>query len=112
MGRAALYRTQKEFDKALADYSAIIKLDPQSALAFNNRGYTRMDKGEVDKAIADYTEAIRLDPKYVLAYQNRARAYEKKGDTDKAKADRAKAKELSAPTPTSPPAAKAKAKPA
>jgi Tfp pilus assembly protein PilF len=103
LGRAVLHRTLKEFDKAIADYDSVIKLDPQSVVGFNNRGYTYMDKGEVDKAIADYTEAIRLDPKYLLAYQNRARAYDKKGDADKAKADRAKAKELTSPTPAATP---------
>ena len=40
-----------------------IRLKPDYAEAFNNRGIARYNKGDFDGAIKDYEEAIRLDPK-------------------------------------------------
>ena len=51
-------------DRAIADYTEAIRLDPKYANAYNNRGVSlQADKGDYDRAIADYNEAIRLDPK-------------------------------------------------
>jgi tetratricopeptide (TPR) repeat protein len=46
----------------MADYSQAIRLDPNYALAYFNRGYTYYYKGDYDRAIADYNQVIRLDP--------------------------------------------------
>ena len=47
---------------ALQDYTEAIRLEPDNADAFLNRGIARADKGDVDGALQDYTEAIRLKP--------------------------------------------------
>ena len=52
----------KEYDKAIADYTEAIRLEPAQPAAYFNRGNARLEKKEYDKAIADYTEAIRLEP--------------------------------------------------
>src|SRR5262245_25869065 len=70
-----------------SDFDEPIRLDPKSALAYNNRGSAYAVKGDFDRAIADYSEAIRLDPKYSLAYNNRGYAYRVKGYYDRAMAD-------------------------
>jgi len=57
-----------EYDKAIADYTEVIQLNPKNLNAYLIRGDTWLEKGEYDKAIADYTEVIRLDPKNVGAY--------------------------------------------
>jgi Tfp pilus assembly protein PilF len=46
-------------DRAIADYNEAIRRDPNSALAFDNRGTAYLKKGDNDRAIADYNEAIR-----------------------------------------------------
>jgi tetratricopeptide (TPR) repeat protein len=74
-------------DRAIADYTQTIQLDPKFVEAYVNRGYAYSEKGEYDRAVADYTQAIQLDPKFVDAYVNRARAYRLKGDIDRAIAD-------------------------
>ena len=51
-------------DKAIADYTEAIRLNPKDAAAHCDRGRAYADKGDLDKANADYTEAIRLDPDY------------------------------------------------
>ena len=57
------------------EYNETIHLDPQLALAYNNRGNAYMDLGRYQKAVEDYNEAIRLDPQLSSAYNNRGDAY-------------------------------------
>ena len=63
--RGLAWDKKGEYDKAIADYTEAIQLDPKLAPAFNNRGLAWDEKGEHDKAIADYNEANRLDPRLV-----------------------------------------------
>ena len=79
----------------MAEFTEAIRLKPDFAEAYNNRGLIYGNMGEHDKAIADYTEAIRLKPEYADAYYNRGIAYEKKGDKAKAADDFNRAKDLS-----------------
>ena len=60
-----------DFDKAIADYTQAIRLDPKDAEAHFGRGCSYSKKGDHDKAIADFTDAIRLNPKHADAYHNR-----------------------------------------
>ena len=68
-------RSKGDYDKAIADFTEAIRLNPKIAKAYNNRGLAYENKGDYDKAIADCTEAIRLDPKFAEAYHNRGAAY-------------------------------------
>jgi tetratricopeptide (TPR) repeat protein len=63
---------QDEPRKAIADFDRVLQLDPQSPLAYNNRGYNRQQLGEYRQALSDYERAIELAPDYALAYQNKA----------------------------------------
>jgi tetratricopeptide (TPR) repeat protein len=62
-------------------------MEPTLSLAFNNRGFARLAKGEHDRAIADFGEAIRLDPRDVLPLKHRGEAYWITGDLDRALRD-------------------------
>ena len=73
-----------EYEKAIAELTEAIKLDPKLALAYNNRGEAYRRKGEFDKALEDFNEAIRLNPKYDEAYTNRANVYINNGDFERA----------------------------
>ena len=53
-----------------------------AAVALNNRGVARQDKGDLDGAIQDYNEAIRLKPDYAIAFLSRGTARRVKGDLD------------------------------
>src|SRR5262249_17774313 len=77
----------RDYDRAIADYSEAIRLVPTNAPAFFGRGSAYVNKGDNDRAIADYNEAIRLDPKFAFAFNNRGFAYFRKGDPDRAIAD-------------------------
>jgi tetratricopeptide (TPR) repeat protein len=76
-----------DLDRAIAEYAAAIRLDPNVADFYLSRGNCYVDMGEHDKAIADHTKAIGLDPKNAHAYFNRALSYIAAGEPDKASAD-------------------------
>lgn len=70
-----------DYDKAIADFSALIRLDPKNAAVYGDRGLAYRKKGDLDRAIADYTDAIRIDPKYARAFNDRGTAYFDKATT-------------------------------
>jgi tetratricopeptide (TPR) repeat protein len=53
---------KKTNDKAITEYTKTIRLDPNNAAAYYNRGIAYSRKEDYDQAIADFAEAIRLDP--------------------------------------------------
>src|SRR5262245_65847149 len=57
-----------DHDKAIADFTEAIRLDPKNATACYSRALSYDLKGDHDKAIADFTEAIRPEPKIAAAY--------------------------------------------
>ena len=79
---------------AKENYDEAIRLNPQNAKAYNNRGVSCHELGDYHWAIRDYDEAIRLDPEYAEAYSNRGLTYQSLGQVEDAERDFAKAKEL------------------
>lgn len=72
-------------------YNQAIKLQPDYAYAYINRGVERKKQGDLAGAIADYTEAIRLQPDDADAHNNRGVALDDQGDLAGALADYAEA---------------------
>jgi len=85
--RGVAYKGKGDDDRAIADYTEAIRLDPKYAKAHFKRGNVYAEKAVYDTAIANYTEAIKLDPKYASAYYNRGFVYHDKGSMDAALAD-------------------------
>ena len=85
--RGQMQEWKGDFNKAIADYTEAIRLDPKSAEAYVGRGYGNLRKGDVDKAVDDLTEAIRVDPKRGEAYVVRASIYHMTQCYEKAVAD-------------------------
>lgn len=73
--RGVALLAQKEYDKAILDFSESLRREPKNAGAFNNRGQCHYLKGDYASAIQDFSTALRLDPKHFLAKNNRALAY-------------------------------------
>ncbi len=76
-----------DLDEKLRFYSNAIRLKPDYAEVFNNRGNARDDKGDLNGAMADYNEAIRLKPDLAEAFNNRGLARHRKSHLDSAIAD-------------------------
>lgn len=74
-------------DRAIADFTVAIGLDPQDAVAYRDRGIAYARKREYERAVADFTVAIGLDPQDAVAYCNRGNAYDDIRDYDRAIAD-------------------------
>ena len=76
-----------DFLKSLQSSSAILQIDPASALAFYRRGYCLQMLGEYQKAIDDFNQAIELEPNYAMAYLGRGDALFSKEQYDQAIVD-------------------------
>jgi len=73
--------------KAIADYTEMIRIDPNDAEAYLARGNAFAELGDHRGAIADYSEAIRVDPKSADPFARRGIQLVVGGDTDRAIAD-------------------------
>jgi lipoprotein NlpI len=71
----------------LQDYDEAIRLKPDYADPFNNRGIARRAKGDLEGALQDFNEAIRLKPDYANAYYNRTIIFQGKANYGAAIAD-------------------------
>ena len=60
--RGDSYQFKGELGTALDNYNAALKLNPNFALARNNRAVLYNKMGERARALADYDAALRLDP--------------------------------------------------
>ena len=74
-----------EYDRAIADFTSLIKMNPYSCEAYYNRGEAYAEKGEYDKAIADFTRDIDLGDIY--CHFARGLAYAKMGRKSEAIVD-------------------------
>ena len=74
-------------ETAIDAYDRAIRLKPDYAEAYNNRGFVKDDLDQYEEAIADYDEAIRLKSEYAEAYNNRGVAKSNLGRHEEAIAD-------------------------
>jgi len=97
--RAIVRSSRSESERVIMDdYNRAIKIAPDNAEAYHERGevYLKYDREEL--ALADYTRAIAIDPNYADALINRGSIYVRKGDffnafQDYDKGDRRQSKE-------------------
>ena len=74
-------------EDGISAYNKTLRLKPDDAGAYNNRGVAKGNMGRHDDAITDYDEAIRLKPDHAEAYNNRGVAKSGLGRYDDAIAD-------------------------
>ena len=61
--RGTAYASKKEYDRAIADYTKALEIDPKHISAYNDRGLAYTSKGDYERAIADVTRAVELGAK-------------------------------------------------
>jgi tetratricopeptide (TPR) repeat protein len=84
-GRARLQ--SNELDRAIADLTHAIQLDPKNADPYHDRGWAYALKKEYANAIADYSQVIQIDPASAHAYYHRACALGMLNESKRAVAD-------------------------
>lgn len=80
-------RESGEYDRAVADFDAAVRLNPDSAGLYLERGLAYEAKSEYLPAITDFSEAIKRNPALVQAHFGRAMAYESAGQRELSIAD-------------------------
>lgn len=85
--RGSTYRDQGDFDRAVKDFSMVIKFAPKDAWGYVARGSCREARGELEGALKDYAVAIKLAPKSPVPYIYRAVVWGERNDFDKARDD-------------------------
>jgi tetratricopeptide (TPR) repeat protein len=84
----------EEYEKAIADFTQLIKLDPKTAFRYRDRARVYHVKKEHEKALVDYTEAIKLASQTAGFYEERGIVYAEVNEYEKALADLTRAIEL------------------
>ena len=83
-----VYKHQKgDYKGAVADYNQALRINPNYALAYSNRGVARSELGDNQGAVADYNQALGINPNDALAYYNRGNTRLGLGDNQSAVAD-------------------------
>lgn len=75
MGRASAYGALGRHQLEIADYEAVVSIEPRSASAFNGRGVAHKRLGQYERALEDFDTAIRLDPHQDIYLLNRGGVY-------------------------------------
>ncbi|GAC1380237.1 MAG: hypothetical protein NVS4B7_11260 [Ktedonobacteraceae bacterium] len=73
----ATFRKLKRYDDALIADQLAIRLDPQCAIAYNNKGNTLYCLERYRDALAAYERALYLEPSLAYAYQNKGMTFYK-----------------------------------
>jgi tetratricopeptide (TPR) repeat protein len=89
--RGVAYDIQGHPDRAIADFDAAIRINPDYGEAHINRGLAWAKKREYSRAFEDFTTATRDDSSAFLAFNNRANIYGERGDYNHAIEDYSRA---------------------
>jgi tetratricopeptide (TPR) repeat protein len=87
MNRGIVYYDTERYDLAIADFNAVLDLDPNYAPAFNRRAMAYRYKPDPDRSLPDFDRAIALEAGNASYALNRGNAYLDLGQYDRAIAD-------------------------
>jgi serine/threonine protein kinase/tetratricopeptide (TPR) repeat protein/WD40 repeat protein len=85
--RAGVYRTQREYHKALQDVKVALDFNPQDAATYNLRSQVQICLGDLEAALDDCNRSIALNAKYASPFHNRGLIHRLQGRLDAALAD-------------------------
>lgn len=75
---------KRDYDGAIAAFSASHEIAPQNINVINQRGIAYSSKGEDERALADYDLCLQLRPTYGSAYNNRGLIFMRRGELQRA----------------------------
>ncbi len=94
LDQGTTYLGQGHYDQAIAEFDAMIKIDPREPHSYIGRGLVYMYESKFDQSLANFNQAIQLDATIAVAYRDRGLAYYFSGGYDTALADMEKAIEI------------------
>jgi tetratricopeptide (TPR) repeat protein len=94
VNRGNAHADKKEYDRAIADFTQAIELDPQNAYAYNSRADTLREVGKAAEGLPDAEKALKLDSNNAEFWDTRAQIFEALGRRQEAIADYRRALEL------------------
>ena len=77
INRATYFFNERDYDKAIQDYSTAIRIQPRRSSFYYNRGLAYEQNKENEKALDDYSKAIQMKSDYQEAMSARANLYKK-----------------------------------
>lgn len=80
--RALGYSLKGLYDTAIRDYDEAIRLDPNFAVALNNRAWAYYKSGRASTGLPDVERSLRIQPTSPHAYDTRAHIRQATGDPD------------------------------
>jgi len=92
--KAAFAMAQGKYDEAIKSYEECIRLNPNYASAWYDKGLALKDQGNYTEALEYFEKTLELDPKNAMAYYAKGVALKSLGRTDEANAALAKSAEL------------------
>lgn len=75
---------KRDYDGAIAAFSASHDIAPQNINVINARGIAYSNKGDEERALADYDLCLQLRPTYGSAYNNRGLIFMRRGEFQRA----------------------------
>jgi tetratricopeptide (TPR) repeat protein len=85
VNRGVLFHKLERIDSAMNDFNAALRINPEQADAWLNRGVAKLSLAQLADAMSDIQKGIALGPSEpALAYFNRAIAYERLGQIPEA----------------------------
>jgi tetratricopeptide (TPR) repeat protein len=82
--RALAFSVQGQYDLAIPDYNASLKIDPNSPIALNNRAWAYFKSGTPERGALDVEKALALLPDSPHTLDTRAHILQSRGDTVRA----------------------------
>lgn len=70
----AIALKQGNYCEAIAQFDAVLDVDPTHSRVYNDRGEAWYRQGEYEPALRDFDRAVELDPEHFVYYINRANA--------------------------------------
>ncbi|WP_373541894.1 hypothetical protein [Chamaesiphon sp.] len=70
--RGILHARLARYLPAITDYTEVIRLAPDRAIAYNNRAAAKLNMKDYRGAYLDYSQVLRILPEQAITYNNRA----------------------------------------